>query len=37
MSDVAIVSCKSYDYAEVQAAVQKGFSLLGGRPDLSDG
>ncbi|NLI52947.1 MAG: DUF362 domain-containing protein [Clostridiales bacterium] len=38
MSDVAIVSCKSYDYAEVQAAVQKGFSLLGGasrfvRPD----
>jgi uncharacterized protein (DUF362 family)/Pyruvate/2-oxoacid:ferredoxin oxidoreductase delta subunit len=30
MSDVAIISCGSYDDAEVLAAVERGFSLLGG-------
>ena len=30
MSDVAIISCKSYDEAEVLAAVERGISLLGG-------
>ena len=30
MSDVALISCGSYDDAEVLAAVERGFSLLGG-------
>lgn len=30
MSDVAIISCKSYDEAEVLSAVERGISLLGG-------
>ena len=30
MSDVAIISCGSYEDAEVQAAVERGISLLGG-------
>lgn len=30
MSEVAIVSCKSYEIAEVRAAVEKGLSLMGG-------
>ena len=30
MSDVAIISCRSYDEGEVLAAVERGLSLLGG-------
>ena len=30
MSDVAIISCGSYEDTEVQAAVERGVSLLGG-------
>ena len=30
MSEVTIVRCESYEYAEVKKAVEKGFELLGG-------